>query len=146
MRAKISLSNPSSKPVLMEHRFNRFFCHLLHLASACLLCYPCNQDELQNDFPVFLTAARKLGGDLRLKEGVMNLKLENSERAIGERFWNIREAASYLGLSVAFLRKAVREKSVPFGRAGAKAIRFRKCDLDAWVCANGCAARGASQN
>lgn len=46
------------------------------------------------------------------------------------RLWDIREAASYLRVSVAFLRKAVRERAVPFGRARSKAIRFRRSDLD----------------
>jgi excisionase family DNA binding protein len=36
-------------------------------------------------------------------------------------------------MSVAFLRKAVRLRKVPFARAGTKALRFRKADLDKWM-------------
>ena len=66
-----------------------------------------------------------------------------SEREIMEvtqtsQWWNIRRAAVYLDMSVAFLRKAVRQKSIPFVRAGTKALRFRKEDLDAWLESNGC--------
>jgi excisionase family DNA binding protein len=53
-------------------------------------------------------------------------------------WWNIRDAARYLGMSVAFLRKQVRLRSVPFVRAGSKALRFRKADLDAWLQQNAC--------
>lgn len=56
----------------------------------------------------------------------------------GPQWWNIRRAADYLDMSVAFLRKAVRQKSVPFVRAGSKALRFRKEDLDAWLESNSC--------
>jgi excisionase family DNA binding protein len=56
-----------------------------------------------------------------------------------ESAWcDIKAAASYLGLSVAFLRKAVRLRQVPFARAGSKALRFRRADLDRWLEANGC--------
>ena len=53
-------------------------------------------------------------------------------------WWNIKQAASHLGVSVAFLRKAVRLRRVPFARVGAKALRFRRLDLDRWVESNGC--------
>ena len=46
---------------------------------------------------------------------------------------NIREAADHLGMSVAFLRKQVRLRRVPFVRIGTKALRFRKADLDSWL-------------
>ncbi len=49
--------------------------------------------------------------------------------------WNITSTAKYLGMSVAFLRKAVRQKRIPFTRIGDKALRFSKKDLDAWVAA-----------
>ena len=54
-------------------------------------------------------------------------------------WWDIRKAASYLGVSVAFLRKAVRLRKVPFGRVGSKALRFRRADLDRWAEASGTA-------
>jgi excisionase family DNA binding protein len=49
---------------------------------------------------------------------------------------NITSTARYLGMSVAFLRKAVRYKRIPFTRIGSKALRFSKRELDAWVAAN----------
>ena len=55
-----------------------------------------------------------------------------------QQWWNIRQAASHLGMSVAFLRKAVRQRRIPFVRVGSKALRFRKEDLDRWFEANGC--------
>jgi excisionase family DNA binding protein len=54
-----------------------------------------------------------------------------------ERWWNIRRAADYLDMSVAFLRKAVRQRRIPFARVGNKALRFRKQDLDRWLEASG---------
>ena len=56
----------------------------------------------------------------------------------GGEWWNIKKAAAYLGVSIAFLRKAVRLRKVPFARAGSKAIRFRRSDLDRWLEGNGC--------
>ena len=52
-------------------------------------------------------------------------------------WWDIRKSAEYLGVSVAFLRKAVRHKAVPFARAGSKVLRFRRSDLDSWLESNG---------
>lgn len=60
------------------------------------------------------------------------------EHSNPEQWVNIREAAEHLGLSIAFLRKAVRHKRVPYARAGSKALRFRKGDLDRWLEGNGC--------
>jgi excisionase family DNA binding protein len=51
-------------------------------------------------------------------------------------FWNISSTAKYLNMSVAFLRKAVRQKRIPFARIGNKALRFSKPDLDAWIAAS----------
>lgn len=47
--------------------------------------------------------------------------------------WNITSTAKYLGMSIAFLRKAVRQKRIPFTRIGNKSLRFSKRELDAWV-------------
>ena len=60
------------------------------------------------------------------------------EAHVGIGWWNIRESAEYLGVSVAFLRKAVRLKKIPFARLGTKALRFRRSDLDRWAEASGC--------
>lgn len=48
-------------------------------------------------------------------------------------WWNIKKAAVYLGVSVAFLRKAVRLRRVPFARVGSKVVRFRRVELDRWL-------------
>lgn len=56
-----------------------------------------------------------------------------------EKCWlNISEAAKHIRMSVPFLRKCVRTRTIPFARAGAKALRFRRVDLDHWLEANGC--------
>ncbi len=62
----------------------------------------------------------------------------NVEQLTGSGWCDIKAAAAYLGMSVAFLRKAVRLRKVPFARAGAKSLRFRRSDLDHWLEANGC--------
>ena len=50
-----------------------------------------------------------------------------------EPWCDIRAAAEYLDVSVAFLRKQVRLGRVPFARAGSKNLRFRKSELDEWM-------------
>jgi excisionase family DNA binding protein len=62
----------------------------------------------------------------------------NMDQPKSSEWWDIKRAAAYLGMSVAFLRKAVRLKKVPFARAGTKALRFRRSDLDRWLESNGC--------
>lgn len=47
--------------------------------------------------------------------------------------WDIRTAAGYLAMSPGFVRKRVRQRSIPFFRVGKKALRFRKNDLDKWL-------------
>jgi excisionase family DNA binding protein len=54
-----------------------------------------------------------------------------------EAWIGIREAARHTGLSVGFFRKAIRDKRIPFARAGSKALRFRRSDLDNWLEAHG---------
>lgn len=51
-------------------------------------------------------------------------------------WWDIRKSANYLGVSVGFLRKQVRLKTIPFARAGSKVLRFRRSDLDGWMKSN----------
>jgi len=50
----------------------------------------------------------------------------------------ITQAGRYLNVSVAFLRKRVRTRSVPFARLGSKSLRFRRSDLDNWMEVNSC--------
>jgi excisionase family DNA binding protein len=53
-----------------------------------------------------------------------------------EKKWmTIREAANYIGMSVGFLRKAVRLQRVPHTRIGSKALRFDRDALDQWLAA-----------
>ena len=70
--------------------------------------------------------------------------ISNSSNATGSNgeqwesgWWDIGRAARYLSVSVPFLRKAVRFKTIPFARAGAKALRFRRSDLDRWLESSG---------
>jgi excisionase family DNA binding protein len=49
------------------------------------------------------------------------------------KWLNIGEAARHIGMSVAFLRKATRNKSVPFSRVGSKALRFDREALVSWL-------------
>jgi excisionase family DNA binding protein len=59
------------------------------------------------------------------------------QNVIAEDSWcTISAAAQYLSVSVPFLRKAVRFNKVPFARVGAKAVRFRRSDLDRWLRTN----------
>jgi excisionase family DNA binding protein len=73
----------------------------------------------------------------------MNLNLEPLKSS---EWWDIKKAAAYLGMSVAFLRKAVRLRKVPFARVGSKSLRFRRSDLDNWLETNGCAGEASAQN
>jgi excisionase family DNA binding protein len=50
-----------------------------------------------------------------------------------ETLWTIDEAAQYLRVSIAYLRRAVRLNQVPFVRVGTRACRFRRRDLDGWL-------------
>jgi excisionase family DNA binding protein len=54
------------------------------------------------------------------------------------KWLTIKEAARYIGMSTAFLRKAVRLRSVPHARVGTKSLRFNREALDAWIQKNGC--------
>jgi excisionase family DNA binding protein len=68
---------------------------------------------------------------------MIHMQSTSNERA--DRKWlTIREAASYIGMSVGFLRKAVRLQRVPHTRIGSKALRFDRDALDAWVTAQSC--------
>lgn len=58
--------------------------------------------------------------------------------ANSSEWFNIRQAAAHLGISVSFIRKAVRLRRIPFARLGSKALRFRRSELDRWANANGC--------
>lgn len=51
-----------------------------------------------------------------------------------DRLLNTREAAEYLGMSMAFLeRDRWTGPKVPFVRVGSRAVRYRKTDLDCYI-------------
>ena len=50
-----------------------------------------------------------------------------------KKWLTIAEAARHIGMSVGFLRKAVRLRTVPYVRIGTKALRFDRNALDEWV-------------
>ena len=50
-----------------------------------------------------------------------------------KKWFNVKEAASYIGMSVGFLRKAVRLHKVPHTRIGSKSLRFDRNALDQWL-------------
>jgi excisionase family DNA binding protein len=50
-----------------------------------------------------------------------------------KKWLTIREAATYIGMSVGFLRKAVRLRRVPYTRIGNKSLRFDRNALDQWL-------------
>lgn len=66
---------------------------------------------------------------------IMELYRVNTSTVPNEGLWNITSTAKYLGMSVAFLRKAVRLNKIPHSRIGDKALRFSKRDVDAWIAA-----------
>jgi excisionase family DNA binding protein len=55
-----------------------------------------------------------------------------------KKWLNISEAARYLGMSVGFLRKNVRLRTIPHARIGSKALRFDRDALDAWIAEQSC--------
>ena len=56
------------------------------------------------------------------------------EDQINANNWlTIAQAAGYINMSQAFIRKCVRNRAIPFVRIGSKALRFRRSDLDAWL-------------
>jgi excisionase family DNA binding protein len=54
------------------------------------------------------------------------------------KWLTIKEAARYIGMSTAFLRKSVRLRSVPHTRVGTKALRFDREALEMWLQQNAC--------
>lgn len=55
-----------------------------------------------------------------------------------KKWFTISEAARYIGMSVGFLRKCVRLRTVPHTRIGSKALRFDRDALDAWLISSSC--------
>jgi len=67
----------------------------------------------------------------------MTRTLQQVERR-SRKWLKIKEAAQYIGMSVAFVRKSVRNKTIPYSRVGTKALRFDRDALDEWLTANSC--------
>jgi excisionase family DNA binding protein len=65
-------------------------------------------------------------------------RLRGAQVQTDKKWLTIKEAASYIGMSVGFLRKNVRLRSVPYARLGSKALRFDRDALDAWISARSC--------
>ncbi len=59
------------------------------------------------------------------------------------KWMTIAEAARYIRMSIAFLRKCVRSQRVPYTRIGTKTLRFDRQALDEWLAASG---RGGEAN
>ena len=56
-----------------------------------------------------------------------------------EKKWlTISETAQYIGMSVGFLRKCVRNRAIPHTRIGSKALRFDRDALDRWMAEGSC--------
>lgn len=55
-----------------------------------------------------------------------------------KRWLTISEAARYINMSVAFVRKSVRQQTIPHARIGSKSLRFDRGALDTWVMAQSC--------
>ena len=56
-----------------------------------------------------------------------------------KKWLSIAEAARYIGMSVGFVRKAVRLQNIPYTRIGSKTLRFDRDALDVWLLAQSCA-------
>ena len=55
-----------------------------------------------------------------------------------KKWQTINEAVRYISMSVGFLRKSVRFRTVRYTRIGTKALRFDRDALDAWINARSC--------
>ena len=54
-----------------------------------------------------------------------------------KKWLNVRDAAAHIGMSIGFIRKGVRNRTIPHSRVGTKALRFDREALDNWMGANG---------
>jgi excisionase family DNA binding protein len=69
----------------------------------------------------------------------VNVQHPIETQALTEKKWlTISEAAGYINMSVGFLRKNVRLRTVPHARIGSKALRFDRDALDAWIAESSC--------
>lgn len=54
-----------------------------------------------------------------------------------KKWLTITETARHISMSVAFVRRAVRNGAIPHTRVGSKCLRFDRSALDAWMAASG---------
>lgn len=55
---------------------------------------------------------------------------------INDNYIGIEEAADYLGVKVPTIRTWIKSKGMPFHRIGGKLLKFKRSEIDAWVCNN----------
>jgi excisionase family DNA binding protein len=69
----------------------------------------------------------------------VNVQHPIKTQVLTEKKWlTISEAARYINMSVAFLRKNVRLRTIPHVRIGSKSLRFDRAALDAWIAEGSC--------
>lgn len=54
-----------------------------------------------------------------------------------KKWLNVKGAAAHISMSVGFVRKSVRNGTIPHCRIGSKALRFDRDALDVWLAAQG---------
>ncbi len=72
----------------------------------------------------------------------METRLENIEKYISQQaitkkeILNLKEAASYAGISKSFLYKLTASRTIPFYRPSSKLIFFKRAEFEAWIFEN----------
>jgi excisionase family DNA binding protein len=66
-------------------------------------------------------------------------ELLNSAQGIGDRWLNVGQAATHLGLSENSVRALVKRQQIPFRRTPNHRLRFSVNELDHWVRTGSCA-------
>lgn len=62
-----------------------------------------------------------------------NPALVNNASELGQEYYNMSQAAIYVGLTVSTLYKLTSKKVISFYKPGGKVILFKKTDLDEWI-------------
>lgn len=52
---------------------------------------------------------------------------------MNKELMNMKELSNYLGMSIPYIRKLVRELKIPHYRIGTTDIRFDKNEINAWI-------------
>jgi excisionase family DNA binding protein len=69
---------------------------------------------------------------------ITNVTRKSHAERESKKWLNVREAAAHIGMSVGFVRKAVRSRAILHSRVGTKALRFDCEALDEWLAVNSC--------